>query len=81
MYYRLIAGVNQIRKIFPSSKLPKNKLLTSLGKTRMLVDTPTSDGGNTNNGTMVERFLNENNQEKVCSLIKNNSDRDFLKIL
>ena len=47
----------------------------------MLIDTPTSDGGNTNNGTMVERVLHPDNREKIYSLINNTSDRENFEIL
>ena len=78
IYYRLIAGA----KVWGESdkhSLPfikaanaKQEAIDFLRKeTGMLVDTPTSEGGNTNNGVMAESFLNPDNREKVCSIIRN----------
>ena len=41
----------------------------------LLLDTPTSNGGNTNNGPTADRFFDKKNREKICSVIRNQVDR------
>ena len=47
----------------------------------ILIDTPTSGGGNTNNRIVAEQFLLPDNREVVCSLIKNTEDKENFRIL
>ena len=49
--------------------------------THQFTDTPTSQGGNTNNGEMAQRFLDPQNRELICSLINNSEDREIFEVL
>ena len=41
----------------------------------LLVDSPTSAGGNTNTGPVAKRFFSPNNREAICSLIDGDANR------
>ena len=49
----------------------------------ILVDVPTSGGGNTNSGGVAERFFSTENRPVICDLIRDSEDREhfdtFLK--
>ena len=45
------------------------------------LDTPTQDGGNTNNGPIADRYFDPKNREAICSTIKNTVDRENFSIL
>ena len=50
--------------------------------TGMLIDTPTSGGGNTNTGVMAERFLDPDVRDTICEIIPNSTDRqNFSQLL
>ena len=42
----------------------------------MLIDTPTSNKGNTNSDEMAERFSHPDNRDAICQLIKKAEDRE-----
>ena len=46
-----------------------------------LMDAPTCNGGNTNNGHLAELFFDPKNRTKICSLIKKTVDRENFAIL
>ena len=47
-----------------------------------LIDTPTSDGGNTDSGGIAERFFSSESREDICSLILNQNHREaYSKLL
>ena len=46
-----------------------------------MIDTPTTGGGNTNNGVTAERFLSPDSREEICTLIINTEDRENFEIL
>ena len=47
----------------------------------MLIDTPTSGGGNTNTGGIAEKFLQPQHREAICSIISNADDMENFEIL
>ena len=86
VYYRLIAGVKRWGVLHkpsqPFVKAAKQEAIYFLReRCGMLIDTPTSQGGNTNTVTLAERFLHPDNREVVCSLIHNTVDRENFSIL
>ena len=86
VYYRLIAGSKKWgesdKRALMFVKSAKENAIDHLRKnTGMLIDTPTSNGGNTNNGMMAERFLHPKNREIICSLILNGTDRENFEVL
>ena len=86
VYYRLIAGVKRWgvshKPSQPFVKSAKQQAIDFLRQsTGMLIDTPTSAGGNTNTGELAERFLHPDNQELICSLISNTTDRENFSVL
>ena len=50
--------------------------------TGLVIDTPTSAGGNTNSGPTAESFFEPKNREKICSVLKKTEDREkFSKLM
>ena len=49
--------------------------------TGMLLDSPTSSGGNTNNGPLASRFFSPENREAICAVINNSADRENFRVL
>ena len=45
-------------------------------KTGMLIDSPSTSGGNTNCGPLADRFFSLQNRDEICSLILNTEDRN-----
>ena len=45
-------------------------------KTGILLDSPTSNGGNTNSGPVSDRFFSPKEREHICSVISNDDERD-----
>ena len=41
----------------------------------ILMDTPSSNGGNTNCGPLAEKFFSQKFRDRICELIKNQEDR------
>ncbi|CAL4094100.1 unnamed protein product [Meganyctiphanes norvegica] len=50
-------------------------------KTGMLIDTPQSGGGNTNTGVLAEKYFNPDFRQDICSLIKNEENKENFEIL
>ena len=46
-------------------------------KTGMLIETQKSGGGSTNTVVMAKTFLSPEHREEICSLIKNETNREF----
>lgn len=87
--YRLICGVykwgktGQMDKFISGAKQKaQDHIRQKLG---LLIDVPTSGGGNTNNGSIATRYFDPKSRETVCELISNKRDRqnyeDFLRDL
>ena len=84
--YHLVAGIktwteagNNQRFIAASKQECINRIRASTG---ILIDTPNDIGGNTNSGPMADRFFSTNYRHEICSLIKNNEDREnYFKLL
>ena len=86
IYYRLIAGVLfwdvSDSRLMPFINAAKKHAIDFIRReTGILIDTPTSDGGNTNAGNLAESFLDPNIREKVCSLINNVTHRENFEVL
>ncbi|CAL4174377.1 unnamed protein product, partial [Meganyctiphanes norvegica] len=86
IYYRLIAGILfwgvSDSRLMPFINAAKKHAIEFIRReTGILIDTPTSDGGNTNAGNLAERFLDPNIREKVCSLINNVTHRENFEVL
>ena len=85
LYYRLIAGVtkwgesDKVQLGFV--KIAKKEAQDHLVPLGLPIDMPTSEGGNTNNGSMAERFLSPDIRDNVCSIIKNTEARENFSIL
>ena len=88
VYYRLIAGVyvwgdrkeNARQMAFVAAA--KQEAIDFIRKsTGMLIDSPTSNGGNTNSGEMAQRFTSPEIRSVICSLIKKSDDRENFEIL
>ena len=45
-------------------------------KTGVLIDLPTSAGGNTNTSVLVKKFFSPEHREAICSIIHNQEDRE-----
>ena len=50
-------------------------------KTGILLDSPTSDGGNTNSGPVADRFFSVKERENICSVIQNEDHREKFNML
>ena len=50
-------------------------------KTGILLDSPTSNGGNTNSGPVSDRFFCPKEREDICSVIFNDDERDKFNTL
>ena len=86
VYYRLIAGVKlwgkSNKRLLGFVTAAKQEAIDHLRTTTgMLIDTPTSGGGNTNNGVRAERFLQLENRKEICSLIPDSDDKQNFSIL
>ena len=46
----------------------------------MLIDSPSTNGGNTNCGPLADRFFSIRHREEICSLILNSEDRENYKL-
>ena len=48
----------------------------------LVLDKPTSNGGNTNDGPTADRFFDKENRQKICSVIRNQEDcKNFNTVL
>ena len=86
LYYRLIANVylwgEADKAKLALVKTAKQQAIDHLRrKIGILIDTPTTGGGNTNNGVTAERFLSPDSREEICTLIINTEDRENFEIL
>lgn len=62
--------------------MSKEQVTTTIADTCALVlDKPTSNGGNTNDGPAADRFFDKTNRENICSVIGNEDDRHNYNIL
>ena len=60
-----------------SLKLAKMKVIQIVKrKTGMLLDSPTSQGGNTNSGPLADRFFGVKDREDISSTIENTEERE-----
>lgn len=54
----------------------KNECINTIReKTGILMDSPSSSGGNTNTGPLADRFFSKMNRDHICSVILNEEDR------
>ena len=87
LLYRLCAGITcwgeSDKRQLVFVNVAKEQVQENIRKkVGLLVDVPTSGGGNTNNGPVAERFFSPNNRDVVAELIQNSSDnQNFKKFL
>ena len=88
LLYHLVSGQThtwseQNWRVKDALKLGKSETVELIRqKCGFLIDTPTSNGGNTNYGGIADRFFGQEHREDICSIILNESDRSaFSKLL
>lgn len=63
--------MNLSKKLLGLVSLAKKQAIDHIRKTTgMLIDSPTSAGGNTNTGVLAENFLHPQHRDTICSMIK-----------
>ena len=67
------ANLHSLRLITRAKKECIEVIRVSTG---MLMDSPTTSGGNTNNGPLADRFFSAANCSHICDLILNTEDRE-----
>ena len=87
LYYYLVAGqthswtlnANAKRAVDAAKKEAVQHIRQTCG---FLMDMPTANGGNTNTGTLAQKFFAPQYRQRICSLINNSRDREnFAQLL
>lgn len=84
--YRLVAGTyvwgESDHKAMKFVKQAKSEVIAHVReKTGMLLDTPTSGGGNTNSGNLAEKFFSPVYRGVIIELIRNTSDKNNFELV
>ena len=81
LLYHLVSGQTHTwseteYRVADASRLAKKEVMDNIRHTcGFLIDTPTSNGGNTNTQGISDRFFSPRNREDICSNIRKESDR------
>ena len=83
--YHLVADLRDWSEKGPNAARVKEAKVKCINhireKTKLLIDTPSMQGGNTNDGPLADQFFSQKHRQNICELISNDEDRKNFEAL